>query len=50
MAKKETPLKDVLKTMSEKHLHRLWVVDDEKKVIDVISLTDLMGLFSKVDD
>jgi len=48
-AKKETPLKDILKMMSENHLHRLWIVDDEKKVIDVISLTDLMGLFSKYD-
>ncbi|RIA95123.1 hypothetical protein C1645_689235 [Glomus cerebriforme] len=45
---KETTLKEVLKIMSEKHLHRLWVIGDDKKVTNVVSLTDLISLFLKI--
>ncbi|CAG8629772.1 1172_t:CDS:2 [Funneliformis mosseae] len=46
--KKDSSLGEALKLITESHLHRLWIVDDEKKVIDVLSLSDLIRLFTKV--
>ncbi|CAI2176401.1 2565_t:CDS:2 [Funneliformis geosporum] len=46
--KKDSTLREALKLISESHLHRLWIVNDEKKVIDVLTLSDLIGVFSKV--
>ncbi|RGB33119.1 hypothetical protein C1646_625569 [Rhizophagus diaphanus] len=42
---KDVALKDALKTIVDNHIHRLWVVNEDKKVDNVISLTDLIKLF-----
>ncbi|CAB4375610.1 unnamed protein product [Rhizophagus irregularis] len=43
---KDVALKDALKTIVDNHIHRLWVVNEDKKVDNVVSLTDLIKLFS----
>jgi len=43
-AKPDTPLRDVLQTIAEHHIHRLWIVENEK-LVDVVTLSDLIGVF-----
>jgi CBS domain-containing protein len=40
--KSDDTLEDVLKKLSEHRIHRIFVVDDEKKPIGCISLKDLL--------
>lgn len=40
--KAETPLREAIKIISEKHISGLPVVDDDGKLIGIISETDLM--------
>jgi len=39
---KDVALKDALKTIVDNHIHRLWVVNEDKKVDNVVSLTDFI--------
>jgi len=43
----DTSLKETLKIIIDNHIHRIWIIDENKKVLDVITLTDLINLFSK---
>ncbi|GBB96380.1 hypothetical protein RclHR1_02740011 [Rhizophagus clarus] len=45
---KDISLKEALKIIVDNHIHRLWVVNKERKVDNVISLTDLIKLFSQI--
>jgi predicted transcriptional regulator len=42
---KDIKLNEALKLIVDNHIHRLWVVNEEKKVENVVSLTDLIKLF-----
>ncbi|CAG8446844.1 11151_t:CDS:2 [Diversispora eburnea] len=40
-------LQETLKLITDKHIHRVWIVDEEHKVQNVITLTDLITVFLK---
>jgi len=41
------PLKDLLETMTSKKKHRVFVMDDEKRLAGVVTLTDIISFFWK---
>ena len=43
--KLEDKLEDVLELMSTGAVHRIWVVDDDRKPIGCVSLVDILALF-----
>ena len=45
--KLEDKLEDVLELMSTGAVHRIWVVDDERKPIGCVSLVDILALFQQ---
>ena len=45
--KLEDQLEDVLELMSTGAVHRIWVVDDERKPIGCVSLVDILALFQQ---
>ena len=45
--KLEDKLEDVLELMSTGAVHRIWVVDDERKPIGCVSLVDILALFQR---
>jgi len=46
-ANPDTPLRNVLQTIVEQHIHRVWIVENER-VIDVVTLSDLIKIFVDV--
>eukprot|EP00299_Pterocystis_sp_00344_P018290 c9135_g1_i1.p1 GENE.c9135_g1_i1~~c9135_g1_i1.p1 ORF type:complete len:343 (-),score=82.36 c9135_g1_i1:109-1137(-) len=42
-------LGDVMRMMSEQHCHRVWVVDEDGKLVGVITLTDVLCKFAPFD-
>jgi CBS domain-containing protein len=44
-----TPLKNVLKVITEQQIHRIFVVDNKKYPKSVITLTDILKFFSSPD-
>ncbi|RHZ83418.1 hypothetical protein Glove_94g35 [Diversispora epigaea] len=43
----DSSLKETLKLITDKHIHRVWIVDEEHKVQNVVTLTDLIVVFLK---
>jgi len=40
-------VEEVFRRVLDGHVHRVWVVDASKKVVGVITLSDLIGLYFK---
>lgn len=47
--KATTSLKNVVEQLLNNKVHRVWIVDDESKVVGVVTLTDLITKFSPYD-
>jgi len=43
----ETPLKNIMDIVLKQHVHRVWVVDEQKKPIGVVTLTDVIHAITK---
>nr|CAG8600189.1 10_t:CDS:2 [Entrophospora candida]CAG8601929.1 1041_t:CDS:2 [Entrophospora candida] len=41
----DTSLKEVIEIIVENHIHRIWIIDQDKKILGVITITDLIKLF-----
>ncbi|KAG9299575.1 hypothetical protein G9A89_020746 [Geosiphon pyriformis] len=44
----QTTLREALKLIVDHHIHRIWVVDEDRKVLAVVTLSDLFGFFAKL--
>ena len=42
-----TRIEDVFKRLLDAHVHRVWVVDGDKRPIGVITMSDLIGHYFK---
>jgi len=47
-ASPESTLRQALKDIVDHHIHRIWIVDVDGKVLDVTTLSDIIGLFAKI--
>ena len=45
---KDVSLGEAIKLIVENHIHRLWVINEDRKVDNVVSLTDLIHIFTKI--
>jgi CBS domain-containing protein len=46
--KSSTPFDQVIQTLVENNVHRVWLVDDKEKPIGVVTLTDILNVFKNV--
>ncbi|CAG8449940.1 3262_t:CDS:2 [Ambispora leptoticha] len=47
-ATRQSTLREVLDLIVENHIHRIWIVDESQKILDVVSLSDIIESFAKL--
>lgn len=43
----DASLKDIMAIVLKQHVHRVWIIDEQKKPIGVVTLTDIIHAITK---
>jgi CBS domain-containing protein len=47
-AKPDTPLDAIVNMMLESHIHRVWLTNDNDEPVGIVSITDILCLFTSI--
>ncbi|CAG8459103.1 7341_t:CDS:2 [Ambispora gerdemannii] len=47
-ATRQSTLREVLDLIVKNHIHRIWIVDESRKILDVLTLSDIIGFLTKL--